>query len=452
MSKKRTIRLSTLNFGNQKASKLSLVLILLTACTGINPVLEISSTPLETQISQASKAPGRTAFPQDTPTQSLSPFSPSHTPVSTETDILEPPINTYVLPDSSLYTWRSVVTGLDMPVGIANAGDGTQRIFVLEQPGRIRIIQDESLLSTHFLDITDRVGSQGFEQGLLGLAFHPAFSGNGFFYVNYTDLIGDTVIARFQVSRENLDRADPSSELRLLQVDQPYRNHNGGGLAFGPDGYLYIGLGDGGSAGDPQNNAQSLNNLLGKLLRIDVDQGELYGIPADNPFSGRSGLPEIWGYGLRNPWRFSFDHLSGDLYIGDVGQGQWEEIDYLPAGSPGGSNFGWRFYEGLHPYTGSPPSGTEFILPVAEYGHDIGCSVTGGIVYRGMRFPDWMGIYIYGDYCTQRIWGLTRDQQGNWISTILFSGIGAITSFGEDEAGEVYVVNHAGELRVLDSR
>jgi glucose/arabinose dehydrogenase len=321
---------------------------------------------------------------------------------------------------------------------------------MLEKQGRIRILKDNVLLDPPFLDITDRVGSGGSEQGLLGLAFHPNYSQNGFFYVNYTDLNGDTVIARFQVSANDADRADPASELRLLQVNQPYPNHNGGGMAFGPDGYLYLGLGDGGSAGDPQNHAQSLDSLLGKMLRIDIDRGEPYAIPPDNPFSQGGGLPEIWAYGLRNPWRFSFDRLNQDLYIGDVGQAKWEEIDYLPAGHAGGVNFGWRFMEGTHPYLGAPPAGTVLVAPVTEYSHDQGCSVTGGTVYRGERLPEWQGIYLFGDYCSQRVWGLRRDAQENWISSILFEGVGTITSFGEDEAGEVYLVSYSGQLMVLD--
>ncbi len=333
---------------------------------------------------------------------------------------------------------------------MTHAGDGSQRIFVLEQAGRIRIIREETVSPVPFLDITARVGSQGFEQGLLGLAFHPDFSLNGTFFVNYTDLNGDTVIARFLATGDNMDLADPGSEQRLLLVKQPYRNHNGGGMAFGPDGYLYIGLGDGGSAGDPQNNSQSVNSLLGKMLRIDVDQGDPYGIPPDNPFNDGTGLPEIWAYGLRNPWGFSFDRLTGDLYIADVGQSQWEEINFIEAGSPGGGNFGWRFFEGMHSYQDSPPSGIEFIPPVAEYAHDLGCSVTGGVVYRGERLPEFQGIYLYGDYCSQRIWGLTRNAQGNWVNSVLFEGIGSITSFGEDESGEVYLVTHEGQLRILE--
>ncbi len=252
--------------------------------------------------------------------------------------------------------------------------------MVLEQPGRIRVIKSGALLATPFLDITDRVGSRGNEQGLLGIALHPNFKSNGYFYVNYTDLNGNTVIARFTVS-SNPDQADQNSEKILLHVQQPYPNHNGGSMVFGPDGYLYMGLGDGGSEGDPLLIGQNLNTLLGKLLRIDVNHGDPYSIPADNPFAKGGGLPEIWVYGLRNPWRFSFDRATGDLYIGDVGQDLYEEIDYLPAGSPGGANFGWSYREGFHPYKGTPPSGLKLVDPVWEYSHaEGGCAVTGGFV------------------------------------------------------------------------
>lgn len=417
----------------------------------MNQALEISPTPETTQGFQPTAAPGRTTLPRNTPTEHPTPLPPSQTPVPSETT--SPTMaQTSNLPDSSQYTWQVAASGLNMPVGVENAGDGSQRLFILEQSGRIQILQDKALLPSPFLDITQVVGSQGFEQGLLGLAFHPQYSQNGYFFLNYTDLNGDTVISRFQVTGADPDQADPASEARLLQVAQPYRNHNGGGLAFGPDGYLYIGLGDGGSAGDPENNAQSLGNLLGKLLRIDVDQGELYGIPEDNPFSDGQAAPEIWAYGLRNPWRFSFDQVNGDLYIGDVGQSQWEEIDFLPAGSAGGTNFGWRFFEGFQPYQAAPPPDMVFTEPVAVYGHDLGCSVTGGVVYRGASMPEWQSVYFYGDYCSQRIWGLRRELTGEWTSAVIFEGLGSITSFGEDESGEVYLVTHGGEVRTLVRR
>jgi glucose/arabinose dehydrogenase len=212
-------------------------------------------------------------------------------------------------------------------------------------------------------------------------------------------------------------------------------------LAFGPDGYLYIGLGDGGSAGDPQGNGQSLQTLLGKLLRIDVDQGDPYAIPADNPFASGGGKPEIWAYGLRNPWRFSFDAQTGDIYIGDVGQNQWEEVNFLEAGSPGGVNFGWNFREGTHPYQGAPSEGLSLVDPVAEYEHSLGCSVTGGEVYRGMNLPGWEGVYLYGDYCSGNSWGLLRSADGTWQSQLLFTTGFTIASFGVDDDGEIYLLD-----------
>jgi glucose/arabinose dehydrogenase len=315
--------------------------------------------------------------------------------------------------------------------------DGSGRLFVIEKVGRIRIIENDQLLEAPFLDISERVGSDGNEQGLLGLVFHPQYAENGRFFVNYTDTNGDTVLARFQVSSDpNL--ADPNSETELLGVNQPFPNHNGGGLAFGPDGYLYAGLGDGGAAGDPMGNAQKTDTLLGKILRLDVDSAEPYAVPADNPFGN-----ENWAYGLRNPWRLSFDKSTGDLYIGDVGQGQWEEIDFLTAGSPGGANFGWDFREGAHDYEGGGPEG--MIDPVAEYSHaEGGCSVTGGYVYRG-AMPEWNGIYLYGDYCTGMIWGLIQSE-GGWQKQQLFDLDVTITSFGQDALGEVYLVSDNGDI------
>ena len=348
-------------------------------------------------------------------------------------------------PDPAKYEWQLITDGLSRPVGVTNAGDGSGRLFVLEQEGLIRIVQDYELLEEPFLDIRDRVGSSANEQGLLGMAFHPGYPENGTFYVNYTDGDGGTVIARFRVSADP-SRADPASEVRLLQISQPYGNHNGGALAFGPDGYLYIGTGDGGSGGDPQGNGQSLDTLLGKILRLDVDNGVPYAVPADN-LEG-----EIWAYGLRNPWRFSFDRLTGDLYIGDVGQSTWEEIDFWPAGNPGGANFGWNFREGAHPFAGSPPVGLDLIDPVVEYDHNLGISVTGGVVYRGAALPGYNGIYLYGDYGSGRVWGLFPDLDDGWKNQILFESGANITSFGEDEDGEVYLVDHKGFVFKLVER
>ncbi|OQY91643.1 MAG: hypothetical protein B6D39_06260 [Anaerolineae bacterium UTCFX2] len=353
--------------------------------------------------------------------------------------------------NTSEYAWQPLAVRFAKPVGIENAGDGSGRLFIVEQAGRIQVLQAGSPLSEVFLDLTDRVGSRGFEQGLLGLAFHPNYSENGYFYVNYTDLQGNTVIARFQVSAQDVRRAAPESELILMQVQQPYVNHNGGSLAFGPDGYLYLGLGDGGSQGDPQNRAQSTDTRLGKILRIDVDHGDPYAIPAGNPFSTSGGVAEIWAIGLRNPWRMSFDRLTGDLYIGDVGQNQWEEIDFLSADQirqGSGSqpfNFGWRYYEGNHAYTGTPPQNLDLIPPVAEYSHQFGCSVAGGVVYRGAELPAWQGIYLYGDYCSGTVWGLWHMPfGGGWENRLLFENLGQITTFGEDERGEIYLADHSG--------
>jgi glucose/arabinose dehydrogenase len=324
-------------------------------------------------------------------------------------------------------------------VDLQHAGAGSGRLFIIEKVGRIRIFQDGQLVDFPYLDITDRVGSGGNEQGLLGLAFHPNYEGNGLFFVNYTDRNGDTVLARYRVTADP-NVADPSSELVLLRVSQPFQNHNGGVLAFGPDGHLYAGLGDGGSAGDPRGNGQNLDALLGKILRLDVDSAEPYAIPADNPFGN-----EIWAYGLRNPWRMSFDSLTGDLYIGDVGQNQWEEIDYEAAGSTGGINFGWNYLEGTHPFEGNPPQGAQLVPPVAEYSHsEGGCSVTGGYVYRG-TMPEWNGIYLYGDYCSGIVWGLIQSN-GGWQNQVLFRGVGRITSFGQDQAGEVYLILDSGQI------
>jgi len=347
-----------------------------------------------------------------------------------------------------------VADGLQLPVFLTHAGDGSGRAFVVEKAGVVRILAAGALLPTPFLDIRDRVGSSGFEQGLLGLAFHPTYPANGRFFVYYTGAQGQSVLSRFQVSGDpNL--ADPASETVLLTVPQPAANHNGGMIAFGPDGFLYIGLGDGGAANDRFANGQNLGTLLGALLRLEVDVGQPYGVPGDNPFLDVPGArPELWAYGLRNPWRFSFDRTNGDLYIADVGQGQYEEVNWQAASSPGGENYGWPILEGTHCFERDDCSTEGLQLPVAEYDHDQGCSVTGGYVYRGAAYPALGGAYFYGDYCSGRIWALGRDGSGRWQSAPLLDSGLSISSFGEDEAGELYVLdlNGGAVYRLVDRK
>jgi glucose/arabinose dehydrogenase len=344
------------------------------------------------------------------------------------------------IPDPAKIHWVVAYSGFEKPVDLISPPGDPAKIVVLEQQGVIRLIQRGMTSLQPILDIRDRVGSNGSEQGLLGIAFHPQYAKNRYFYVNYTGLNGNTVIARFTVA-QNGETADPQSEKKILQVGQPFANHNGGGLAFGPDGYLYIGLGDGGSQGDPQNNAQNLNSLLGKLLRIDVNQPEGYAIPADNPFARGGGNPEIWAYGLRNPWRFSFDARSGDLYIADVGQDLWEEVDFLPAGAAGGANFGWNLMEGNHPYRNQIDLPSNLIYPITEYDHNSGCSIIGGFVYRGQSLPAWQGVYLFGDYCRGTVWGLLKTSVGVEVKQLSMIS-GTISSFGMDGSGEIYVLDH----------
>ena len=332
-------------------------------------------------------------------------------------------------------------SGLTQPVHITNAGDGSGRIFIVEQVGRIRVASGGTLRRAPLLDIGSRISCCG-ERGLLSVAFPPGFGSKRTFYVDYTDSAGNTVVSRFRLSADP-DVADPASEQILLTIEQPYANHNGGQLAFGPDGYLYVGMGDGGSGGDPQNNAQSPLSLLGKILRIDVESGApTYAVPASNPFVATAGYrPEIWALGLRNPWRFSFDRRTGDLYVADVGQNRYEEVDFQPAGDPGGENYGWRVMEGAHCYNPDPCSQSGLAQPVFEYDHSQGCSVTGGFVYRGTIYPRMQGIYFFSDYCSGRIWGLRRDGS-SWQSTLLLTSSYTVTTFGEDEAGSVYLADY----------
>jgi len=342
-----------------------------------------------------------------------------------------------------------VASGLPGPVSITSAGDYSGRVFVVEQGGTIQILLNGVKLPTPFLDIHTIISCCG-ERGLLGLAFPPNYASVGHFYVYYTDLNGDIVIARYSVST-NPNLANPNTGVVVLTVGHPTNtNHNGGQLAFGPDGYLYAGTGDGGSGGDPSNNAQNLNVLLGKILRIDVEGAGCvkvpavvpnYCIPPNNPFKNTANTkPEIWAYGVRNPWRFAFDRLTGDLYIGDVGQGAVEEIDFQPAASTGGENYGWRIMEGNQCY---PPGAScvyppNYVPPVATYTHSVGCSVTGGSVYRGPNiFLNMQGIYFYADYCQGTIYGLKYD--ASWQTQLLLDAPFMISTFGEGDFGEIYV-------------
>lgn len=343
--------------------------------------------------------------------------------------------------------------GFEEPLDIDHAGDA--RLFITERAGIIRILHPDTTITT-FLDITDRVGSAGGEQGLLGLAFHPNYALNGYFYVNYTDTFGDTHLARFNRSGADPAVADPASELTLFTMDQPAANHNGGDLKFGPDGYLYIFMGDGGGTG--HNRSQNLSNFFGKILRIDVDGGTPYAIPPDNPFVGVSGADEIFAIGLRNPWRNSFDRLTGDLYIGDVGGDSWEEIDVIRNDTAVFMNFGWKCYEGnmLRPGTLCDTIVPDFDFPVFEYPHDIatgGFAVTGGFVYRGTEHPGMYGKYFFCDYISGNWWMMQPDGAGGYTTELLGFIIDRVTGFGENVSGELFVcINETGEVyRVSDA-
>jgi glucose/arabinose dehydrogenase len=343
-----------------------------------------------------------------------------------------------------------VADGFLQPLGLENAGDGSGRLFLLELGGKIWILDGTSVLAEPFLDLTGKVSTQE-ENGLLGLTFHPRFSQNGRFYVYYTRDFGDpvqlqSVVAEFLVSGTDPNKADAASERILLVVDQPHIWHNAGQLAFGPDGYLYIAFGDGGGIGDPWQQGQDITTLLGALVRVDVDHPgpEPYGIPADNPFVGVEGADEIWAYGFRNPWRFSFDFPTQRLFAGDVGQDAWEEVDIVVRGG----NYGWSVMEGSHCY---PPEITDcdttsLLLPIHEYGREDGRSVTGGFVYRGSQIPALAGSYVFGDFISGGIWSLAEAADGTWHRTKLFDTDFFLVTFGRDEAEELYVVDFGGAV------
>jgi glucose/arabinose dehydrogenase len=411
------------------------VAALIVGCGVSRPTAPPGSSPTAPASSPASLPPG-----------SSSP-SPSASPAAVPFDA-----------DGLSISLERVVDGLDAPLAAVNAGDGSGRIFVAEQGGTIRIVRNGALADGAFLDVAGRITSGG-EQGLLGVAFHPDYPTDPRFFVDYTDINGDTRVSSFTVDPSNPDRADPGSETRILFVDQPYANHNGGALAFGPDGFLYIATGDGGSGGDPHGNGQSLGTLLGKILRIDIDRTDgtrKYAIPPDNPFVSRAGAePEIWLYGLRNPWRMSFDRLTGDLWIGDVGQNAWEEVDVARAAAGGGANYGWNVMEGNHcfrPANGCDEAG--LTQAVADYSHDSGRTVIGGGVYRGSEQAALAGGYLFADFYSGLVWALDPSSDGPTKATQVGESGASISSFGEDEAGELYVTDlSAGTLlRVTASR
>ncbi len=356
------------------------------------------------------------------------------------------------IPNAKQYQLLEITNGLKRPLLLTNANDGSNRMFVVEQDGQIwsMTVVDGAIQKQPFLDVSGLISTNGNERGLLGLAFHPQFKTNGQFFIDYTDVNGNTAVSRYNVLVSDPTVGDPNSASFVIKIKQPFQNHNGGNLAFGPDGYLYIGMGDGGSQGDPNGNGQNGKALLGKLLRLDIDSAQPYAAPPNNPATADPDFaPEVWAMGLRNPWRFTFDRLTGDLYIGDVGQNQWEEINFQAADAAGGANYGWNIIEGSHRYSGVPePKG--LTAPIAEYSHNEGgCSVTGGYVYRGESLKALDGVYLFADYCSGKIWSTFRDASGTWQTNLFMDTDFSIPSFGQDEAGELYVVNQGGSILKL---
>lgn len=429
----------------QYTASLLLFALFLSACTApasnrAEPPAAImpASTPTATatppasdDVSEAEAAPQiNVALPTPTPTPAIAALAPDQIRLR-----LEP-----------------VYRGFELPVFLTHAGDGSGRLFVVEKTGKIWVIDNGEVQSTPFLDVSGKITTAGNEQGLLGMAFAPNFIESGHVFINYTDRQGTTVVERYTVAGDAPNRADPQSAFTVLTVPQPASNHNAGMLDFGPDGYLYVPLGDGGAANDRFGNGQNPDALLGKILRLDVtgDPTQPYLIPPDNPFvaadwNGRSVRDEIWAIGLRNPWRTSFDRVTGDFWIADVGQNRFEEVNVVPSGAPGGYNFGWPIMEGKSCFNAADCDQSGLTLPVVDYAHGRGdCSVTGGYVYRGEAYPQWQGVYFYGDFCSGRIWALAPDGAGGWLNAEVLDADLAISSFGEDEAGELYVLDYGG--------
>ena len=405
------------------------------------PTAAVEPTP--TAGVEVASAPTATASP-------VPPATPEPTPDPTPTPAPTPEVVAMpkpALPSDLRIDAQVVATGFDRPIFVGHAGDASGRLFVVEKPGRILVVQNGQVRNDPFLDITDRVRSEAYEQGLFSVAFHPGYPTNGRIFVDYTDHDGDTVVSEFAADPGQA-RADPQSERVLLQIEQPYENHNGGMIAFGPqDGYLYISAGDGGSGGDPLGHGQNAGTLLGSLLRIDVDTESGYAIPVENPFINQPDKrAEIFAYGLRNVWRFSFDRVTGDLWLADVGQNDLEEVHLALAPLRGGLNFGWNIMEGSACFppivTGCATEGLQ--IPIAEYGRDFGCSITGGYVYRGQAFPALAGAYLFGDYCSGRVWTLHLDEQGDWQMVQRADFDFLIPTFGEGGDGELYVTDDNG--------
>ncbi len=413
--------------------------LLMTACTP--PVSSTPSTP-----TTAASAAVATPTPVEAPAAEES-AAPTEEAAGNPTDEGRVAAPTFD-PAVNQIAFEPFLEGFTQPLFVTHAGDESGRIFVIEKAGIVRIVRDGTVVESAFLDISDRVTTAGNEQGLLGLAFPPNFSESGYFFVNYSNLEGNSAISRFQVDAANADVADPASEFSVLQIEDPARNHNGGMLVFGPDDYLWIGMGDGGGGGDTYGNGQNPDTLLGKMLRIDVtsDPSVPYVIPPDNPWvdadwNGADVRDEVWALGLRNPWRYSFDRHTGDLWLADVGQNVYEEVNYNVEGTQGGLNYGWPIMEGLHCFNASECDQTDLQLPVFEYEHAKGCSITGGYVYRGSEYPMLQGVYIFGDYCSGIVWATIPNPDGSWNTTEMSKVNGQISSFGEDENGELYVTD-----------
>lgn len=398
----------------------------------------LTATPVATEPPPSMQTPGMAAAPLLA--ASATPIAAAAAPEGTAEPGRRPDL------DALRLSLAPVLDGLSSPVFVTHAGDGRGRLFVVEKTGAVRILAGGRRLAEPFLNLADRITSSGYEQGLLGLAFPPDYAARGFFFVNYTDRRGDTIVSRFSVTADP-NIADPASERQVLRIDQPAANHNGGMLAFGPDGMLWIGTGDGGGANDRYGNGQNPATLLGKMLRLDVtaDPDQPYIVPSDNPWvsekwDGVDVADEVWAIGLRNPWRYSFDRVTGDLWIADVGQNQIEEVNVVRAGSRGGLNFGWPVAEGDDCFQGAGCERSGLEEPVATYRHGAdGCSVTGGYVYRGQRFPALVGTYLYADFCSGRIWGIDAAEPSQPV--LLLESGSAISSFGEDEDGGLYVTD-----------